>query len=49
LRYFAASALVPARAFAASDILFRVAAEIILFFAGAAAFTLRGSAWAAAS
>jgi hypothetical protein len=39
LRYFAASALEAARAFAASDILFRVAAEITLFFAGTAAFT----------
>jgi hypothetical protein len=31
--------LVAARAFAASDIFFLVAAEITLFFAGAAAFT----------
>jgi hypothetical protein len=37
LRYFAASALAAARAFAASDIFFRVAAEITLSFAGAAA------------
>jgi hypothetical protein len=37
--YFAASVFAAARAFAASDIFFRVAAEITLFFAGAAAFT----------
>jgi hypothetical protein len=37
-RYFAASAFFAARAFAASDIFFRVAAEITLFFAGGAAF-----------
>ena len=38
-RYFDASAFVAARAFAASDIFFLVAADISLFLAGGAAFT----------
>ncbi len=38
-RYFVASAFDAARALAASDIFFLVAAEITLFFAGATGFT----------
>jgi hypothetical protein len=39
LNYFAGSDLTAARALAASDIFFLVAADITLFFAGAVAFT----------